>query len=74
MAAITGAVGRSGRMELREIKGFISDGYAIKSAEVIVRFTSDETGERILLQTDDIMIGVPFEKVKKMIEKARRKR
>lgn len=65
METETGAVGRSGRMELREIKGFISDGYDIKSAEVIVRFTSDETGESISLQTDDIMIGVPFEKVKK---------
>ena len=74
METETGAVGRRGRMELREIKGFISDGYAIKSAEVIVRFTSDETGESISLQTDDIMIGVPFEKVKKMIERARRKR
>ena len=61
--------------EIKTIKGFAGGkitGYMPEKKNVTVRFTSDEYGEIMSIEDGEIMLGVPFEPVKKMIEKARK--
>lgn len=59
--------------EIKMIKGFIGYENEVipQSTDVMVRFTSDKYGETISLENGKVMLGVPFEAVRKMIEKAR---
>ena len=62
--------------EIKTIKGFAGGtrtGYMPEKNNVTVRFTSDEYGETMSIEDGEIMLGVPFEPIKKMIEKARKK-
>jgi hypothetical protein len=62
--------------EIKTIKGFAGGkrtGYMPEKKNVTVRFTSDEYGETMSIEDGEIMLGVPFEPIKKMIEKARKK-
>lgn len=62
--------------EIKTIKGFHAKEYDIypTKTNVTVRFTSDRYGETISLEDGEGIIGVPFEAVQKMIEKARKNR
>lgn len=59
------------------VKGFIAEGGAMEPDTMVVRFTHDETGETISIAVEDnrrqVMLGVPFEPVAKIIGEARRK-
>jgi hypothetical protein len=57
----------------RKISGFVSDGNYVRTANIEVRFTSDERGETLSLQMGNIMIAVPYEPVKALIKKERGK-
>lgn len=62
--------------EIKTIKGFAGGkrtGYMPEKKNVTVRFTSDEYGETMSIEDGETMLGVPFEPIKKMIEKARKK-
>lgn len=60
--------------ELKIIKGFHGGRKDTlpRRKNVTVRFTSDKYGETISLEDGENIIGVPFEEVEKMIEKARK--
>lgn len=61
--------------EIKQIKGFAGGektGYMPEPKKITVRFTSDRYGETISVEDGEIMLGVPYEPVKKMIEKARK--
>ena len=61
--------------EIKTIKGFAGGkrtGYMPEKKNVTVRFTSDRYGETISVEDGETMLGVPYEPVKKMIEKARK--
>ena len=61
--------------EIKTITGFAGGkrtGYMPEKKNVTVRFTSDEYGETMSIEDGEIMLGVPFEPIKKMIEKARK--
>ena len=61
-------------VEIKTIKGFIGYENEVipQSEQVTVRFTSDRYGETISLENGNVMLGVPFETVQKMVEKARK--
>ena len=62
------------RTEIKSINGMVVTEKTMRPAKVIVRFTSEHVGETLSLSDDDkIMISVPFELVKPIIEKARKK-
>lgn len=61
-------------MIIKIINGAVSDGERMTAAPIEVRFMSDAKGERISLVHGDTMLFVPFEPVKKMIDKERKKR
>ena len=60
--------------EIKKITGFhgTKEDIMPKKREIVVRFTSDKYGETISLEDGNIIMGVPFEKVMKLIEKARK--
>ena len=60
--------------ELKSVKGFHGgkNDMLPRRENITVRFTSDKYGETISLEDGEVMIGVPFEEVEKMIEKARK--
>lgn len=59
--------------ELKIIKGFHGRKDTLpRRKNVTVRFTSDKYGETISLEDGENIMGVPFEEVEKMIEKARK--
>ena len=57
----------------RKMSGFVFDGIHSRSANVDVRFTSDDKGETLSLAVDDIMITVPFKTVESLVNKERGK-
>lgn len=62
------------RTEIKSINGMVTTESKTRPARIIVRFTSDHVGETLSLSDNDkIMISVPFEAVKPIIEKARKK-
>ena len=60
--------------EIKKITGFsgTKEDSMPHRREIVVRFTSDKYGETISLEDGSVIIGVPFEKVIKLIEKARK--
>lgn len=60
-------------MEMTEIKGLAVKGDKTGNANILVRFTSDNIGETLILQHGDTMLSVPFENVEPIIIKARKK-
>lgn len=63
--------------EIKTIKGFCGGkrtGYMPEMKNVTVRFSSDRNGETISIEDGEVMLGVPFEPVLRLIEKARKKR
>ena len=60
-------------IQIKTIKGFMSDGEKIKQAKITVKFTSDCIGETISLETAGVMFILAFKDVEKVIKKARNK-
>jgi hypothetical protein len=60
--------------QIKEIDGYTSDGESIARAKVVCRFTSNKLGESLSLQVGNVLIGVAFEDVEKLIEKGRKKK
>lgn len=58
----------------RKIRGCIADNNSMCLADIEVRFTSDSYGESLSLQTGNLMIEVPFEAVKPIIQQERKKK
>lgn len=60
--------------EIKTILGFHGtyDDMMPQRKKIVVRFTSDRYGETISLEDGEKIIGVPFEEVSKLIEKARK--
>lgn len=58
----------------RKISGFITNGDMFSCANVEVRFSSDRNGETLSLQVGNLMITVPYEPVKYLIQQERKKR
>lgn len=61
--------------EIKTVKGFWGGkrtGYIPEMKKITVRFTSDKHGESLSIEDGETMLGVPFEEVEKLIEKARR--
>ena len=55
----------------RKMSGFVFDGIHSRSANVDVRFTSDDKGETLSLAVDNIMIAVPFKTVESLVKNER---
>lgn len=55
-----------------KIKGFKTNDKMMYHENIIVRFTSDLNGETLSLQAGNVMIGIPFEMVEKLIKKTRK--
>ena len=60
--------------QIKEINGFVSDGKGMEGSKVVCRFTSDELGETLSLQAGNMLIGVAFEDIEKLIKKERKKK
>lgn len=59
--------------QIKTIKGYTYDGEVFTQKRVIVRVTSDKTGETLSLQAGEYLIGVSLEDVEKVAQKARNK-
>lgn len=58
--------------EVRTFNGFVVNSNGIMNKRITVRFTSDIHGETISLDDGVNMLSLPFEKVEKLIMKARK--
>jgi hypothetical protein len=54
------------------IDGTVNSKDGFKQSDVIVRFISTKQGETLGLQANDVEITVPFEKLKPIMEEARK--
>lgn len=59
---------------IKNIMGFhgVRDDIMPQRRKIVVRFTSDRYGETISFEDGEVIMGVPFEEVKKLIQKARK--
>lgn len=56
----------------KRVRGMVFDGEGLRKATLTIRFTSDKYGESVSIADDKtIMLQVPFEDVKMVMERAR---
>ena len=60
-------------MTLKKIEGFVTNYLGLSKANVVVRCSSDRSGETLSLESNGIMITVDFEEIEAVMNKERKR-